>query len=369
MGRKFEDMEHSELQTWLEENADFQGEYIPQDLISTFQLLREKLEKTEEKLQQVQAELDFIKASADEMPNPIFMKDEELKFVFFNQAYRKFFGVKDNEYIGKKVEDLSYLSERERARYHKEDAYVVDTLSVLKYETKFITAAQEQTQSLYWTKGFEVPNNGSRGLIGEIVDISKENKSQLELNKKIQELKEQKQLFTLLVNGTSDIFIMFSAKDYKVEYISPNIELLLGLSIEEVKKDIRKISDTAIGLEQDEIVKQLESIPLGGCIQILNEHIHQRNGERRWYQKNVYRFFLNNADKYIVVMSERTTEMETQNRLKIAMEMAQSANVAKSKFLANMSHDIRTPMPRWMHWATGFQLLKSKLTALTVKSR
>lgn len=39
-----------------------------------------------------------------------------------------------------------------------------------------------------------------------------------------------------------------------------------------------------------------------------------------------------------------TDQMERQNLLQIALRQAQSANIARSAFLANMSHDIRTPL-------------------------
>ena len=161
--------------------------------------------------------------------------------------------------------------------------------------------------------------------------------------RKIQALLRQKQLFTLLVNGTADMFVMFSAKDYKVEYVSPNIEYLLGLPLDEVRGNIQRLYDTAPDFEPP-TREQLMAIPLGGSIQFLNEHIHQRKQEHRWYQKTFYHFFLNNDHKLMLVMSDRTTEMEMQRQLEISIEMTKSANEAKSSFLANMSHDIRTPM-------------------------
>ena len=46
----------------------------------------------------------------------------------------------------------------------------------------------------------------------------------------------------------------------------------------------------------------------------------------------------------MLFLSDRTEEVEVQERLKQALAIAKSANEGKSTFLANMSHDIRTPM-------------------------
>ena len=162
-------------------------------------------------------------------------------------------------------------------------------------------------------------------------------------DEKVRSLLKQKQLFTLLVNGTEDMVVMFSGRNARVEYVSPNMEFLLGLWLDDVRADIQRVYDTAVGMEAPSM-EELMAIPLGGCLRILNEHIHQRTGERRWYQKAFYHFYLNHDHKFVMVMSDRTLELEMQKQLELSIEMTKSANEAKSSFLANMSHDIRTPM-------------------------
>ena len=49
----------------------------------------------------MQARYDFLLAAVDNLPNPIFMKDEDARFFFFNKAYSEFFNMKRSEYIGK----------------------------------------------------------------------------------------------------------------------------------------------------------------------------------------------------------------------------------------------------------------------------
>ena len=48
--------------------------------------------------------------------------------------------------------------------------------------------------------------------------------------------------------------------------------------------------------------------------------------------------------KYILVMSDRTSDRKMNQALSEAVCAAETANRAKSTFLSNMSHDIRTPM-------------------------
>ena len=74
---------------------------------------------------------------------------------------------------------------------------------------------------------------------------------------------------------------------------------------------------------------------------------------RRWYRMTLYHMNIQNAEKYILVMSDRTYERNLNQNLQSALDAAKSANEAKSNFLANMSHDIRTPM----NAITGFSVL------------
>ncbi len=165
--------------TGLNDIAELPG--IPDELVPLFAALRARMQKMEEKHSELEALLCFYKASANAMPNPIFIKNEDLRFVFFNQAYRDFFGLTDEKNIGKSVLDLEYLPSKDRERYHAEDLQVLENSSVIQYETVFHSSESDLSESLYWSKGFRVPETGERGVIGEIVDISEEKKLQREL--------------------------------------------------------------------------------------------------------------------------------------------------------------------------------------------
>ena len=79
-------------------------------------------------------------------------------------------------------------------------------------------------------------------------------------------------------------------------------------------------------------------------LQVFRERIQARTGERRWYQETLYRESIKGVDKYVLVLSDRTNEQKGSLMLEQALDIARSSNEAKSQFLANMSHDIRTPI-------------------------
>ncbi len=161
---------------------------------------------------------------------------------------------------------------------------------------------------------------------------------------KEQELEHRARMFEVLVSRASDIFVMFSAKDYTVEYVSPNIEELLGITEEEVKQDIRKITETGMKRNQYPGAEQLREIPMGESLDTMQEHVHQKTGNQLWYKETIYHFKMDGKDVFMLLMSDRTREMQNQQQLEMTMELVKSANESKSIFLSNMSHDIRTPM-------------------------
>ncbi|MCI9408638.1 MAG: response regulator [Oscillospiraceae bacterium] len=159
-----------------------------------------------------------------------------------------------------------------------------------------------------------------------------------------QELKYREQLFSILSNNTNDVFLMSSIDGSTVEYVSPNIERVMGLSVREVKKDLLVINSTLCSNE-NEIGKELiKKIVPGKPLSLENERIHGISGEHRWFSEFIYCTEVDNTEKLIAVLSDRTAENRNKAALEEALNIAREANNAKSTFLSNMSHDIRTPM-------------------------
>lgn len=167
-------------------------------------------------------------------------------------------------------------------------------------------------------------------------------------HKKIMEkeegLRHRENLFNILSNNTDDVFLMLSTTDYTVDYVSPNVERIIGIPWQKVKKDVRVLKRNPYDSLDHVDYEELTGMKVGSVIVSEGEWVHRKDGERRFFMETIYKIALDNSERYVVVLSDRTAEHKSEQALKEALEIAKTANEAKSAFLSNMSHDIRTPM-------------------------
>lgn len=181
-------------------------------------------------------------------------------------------------------------------------------------------------------------------------------KSRKHMGEKDLEIKYREQLFGKLSDSVDDIFLLLGNDDLDVEYVSPNIERLLGITPDQVKECVGIIRESMTDPGEPLSKQELNAIPMDGHIQLEMEHIHQTNGKRHWYRETIYHVQIQNTEKFIIVLSDRTVENKMTEGLRQALDVAQGASRAKNHFLSNMSHDIRTPM----NAIVGFSMLLGK---------
>jgi len=125
------------------------------------------------------------------IPNPIFIKDDNLRFIFVNKAYEKMFNVKKKHILGKTVLDLEYLAEEDRIFYQQEDMEMMLSGKTKHHIFDYLFQEKERHTCLYWSSGF-VQKNGIRGTLGIIVDINKQSKKIHALRKQLRIIDYQK---------------------------------------------------------------------------------------------------------------------------------------------------------------------------------
>ena len=164
------------------------------------------------------------------------------------------------------------------------------------------------------------------------------------LRRKDNELLARDELFSKLSINVNDVFLMLNANDLGVEYVSPNIEKLVGIPEQEVLRNIYEIEHLIRTDESVHILDQLSTILPGEQREWDREYIHQKTGEELWFRVVVFCTDIQGEKKYILDLSDRTKDKKINQRLEDAFHTAENANRAKTTFLNNMSHDIRTPM-------------------------
>ena len=164
------------------------------------------------------------------------------------------------------------------------------------------------------------------------------------LRRRDTEILYRDELFTRLSRNVDDVFFMLDAETSRTDYVSPNIERLLGVSLEQVQQDIRALRALHPKDSPDHDKNFLAGIQCGEQSEWDADYAHQQTGERRWFHIVAMGSEVAGRTKYILVMSDRTADRKINQALSEAVAAAEAASRAKSTFLSNMSHDIRTPM-------------------------
>ena len=164
------------------------------------------------------------------------------------------------------------------------------------------------------------------------------------LRRRDTEILYRDELFTRLSRNVDDVFLMMDAETSRVDYVSPNIERLLGVPLEQVQQDIRALRALHPKDSPDHDKNFFAGIQCGEQCEWNADYAHQQTGERRWFHIVAMGSEVAGRTKYILVMSDRTDDRKINQALSEAVAAAEAASRAKSTFLSNMSHDIRTPM-------------------------
>jgi len=128
--------------------------------------------------------LNFLQNLINAIPEPVFYKNAEGKYLGCNQAFEEFVGLSANEIIGK---DVYEMSEKEIAdKYFEKDKELFDNPGKQSYEWKIINKEGSVKNVKFDKATFAGSNGKPEGIVGVITDITKAKENELKLKYRLE---------------------------------------------------------------------------------------------------------------------------------------------------------------------------------------
>ena len=180
--------------------------------------IAQTLKERDKLLNSLREREDFLKILINAIPTPVFCKDRDGKYLWFNNAFETFFGEKKERLIGKSVFDIN---PPELAKiYHAKDEELFNSGGVQIYDSQVKNAYGKLRDVIFNKAVFTGSKGAVTGLIGVITDITERKQAE-------EALQESEARYARAVRGTSD-----GLWDWNVltneDYLSPRWKELLG---------------------------------------------------------------------------------------------------------------------------------------------
>ncbi len=167
-------------------------------------------------------QLSFIQQLIETVPQPIFFKAADGRYLGVNRAWEKFFGIPREQFIGKSVFELYPDNEALAQMHHARDLDLFNRPGSQSYEAAIVAADGKTHHTIYNKATFNKADGSVAGLIGTITDVS-------ELKHAEGALRESEARFRSLSTLSSDWYWEQDA-EYRFVDMTNEIDRMTGVS-------------------------------------------------------------------------------------------------------------------------------------------
>jgi signal transduction histidine kinase len=158
-------------------------------------------------------------------------------------------------------------------------------------------------------------------------------------------LNNREELLHSLFSNIDDVFLVFDFMNKRYEYISPNLENILGISSSQLSRNIFALFDNVLPEQKAEFISLFSSSDVTKFKERIFEYYHPVTKQNRWLVMRNYPIDQeNNIYRYITSIKDITKEFQEQSAIREALSDALKANESKTEFMCHMSHEIKTPI-------------------------
>lgn len=275
---------------------------------------------------------EYLESIIKAIPIPFYIIDRDYRFLQMNDACCQIYGLPAGEIVGKTVPEL-LPSEIAAAYCHIVDIAFAQN-QLFEREESYIDPLGRLYELMIRTVPYEL-QSGQHILIGTAIDITDRKKME-------RELRDAAEFLNSVINSVPDpLFVEDEAyrfirvNDAFCRYVEQSAAELIG----KTGYDLLPASEVeAFRSEDDRLLRE------GGRYEREGSFINNQGNRRYILMKRTANRLPSGQRILTSQFIDITNRKDVEERLREAKEAAEAASRAKSAFLSNMTHELRTPM-------------------------
>lgn len=318
---------------WSSDEISFSGEMadqVAQTLINRERReARQALSLSEEKYRHLLANL----------PQKIFYKDQEGKYVTVNPSYARDFGLEPDEFTGK--DDYSFYPKELAEKYRKDDQKIIRDGVIREFDEEYLHEGKLNIVHTIKAPVYDEQGN-ARGVLGIFWDITENRRAQ-------EEIKLAREFLRNVINSMPAVLVVINTKG---EITHWNHAAFIQTDISEAEARGKMLSD--LSLIPESILPKLQDAVARGEAEVLLNQSYRDGTQPRSIDITVYPVTINGTGGTVIIIEDVTERVRVESMMVQTEKMMSVGGLA-----AGMAHELNNPLGGMMQ---GVQNIRRRIS-------